>query len=99
MSGRPLGPSKPTPEWVRRRSARRFGLTPIEHGTLLCLWDHVARDGTSNWSQSQIADQIGCGDRAIRDALVHLKSLGLISVHSSPVGHPVAYLLTKSMPS
>ncbi|MFH8252948.1 helix-turn-helix domain-containing protein [Microbacterium sp. B2969] len=91
-------PSIPTPAWVRRTVAQRYNLSPVTRAVLLCLWDHVERNGTSNWSQPQIAAEVGCTDRGVRDALLILIGLDLITVVDKPVGYPVVYSLTVTPP-
>lgn len=96
-----------TPDWVRREAVPRYGLTMLERAALLCLWDHAhywrdeggPRLVLSDWSQPQIAREVGCTDRAVRRALVVLVAADMIAVHGGGDGVPVVYRLTEAKPS
>ena len=96
-----------TPEWARRETVPRYGLTMLERAALLCLWDHAyywreeggPRLALSNWSQPQIAREVGCTDRAVRRALVALIVAEMIEAHDGGDGVPVVYRLIEAKPS
>ncbi len=92
--------ARPTiPAWVHRKTCERYGLTMLQRSVLICMWDHAdRRTFRTDWSQAQIAAEIGCGWRAVHDALAVLRERRLIAVYSAAPGEPVVYELTRRMP-